>query len=87
MAIDRVVERERDYREKQAHHGVPLLRIRERAGLDTGRQQLDLTTEDTEDAETFCTSIYVITSQSSQPRHGPTAYNHRGHGGHRNALE
>ena len=49
MAVDRVVERQRDHRQQQADDLVPLPRIRKQACLALGRQYQDLTTEHTEE--------------------------------------
>ena len=62
MAIDGVAESQRCHCEKQADNEIPLLRLRGFAESFRGIQLLDLTTEDTEDTEAFCTSISVITS-------------------------
>ena len=68
MAIDGVVESQRYHREKQADDRVAFLgrgedarRLRCGRSFLGGRQYQDLTTEDTEDTEAFCTSISVIT--------------------------
>ena len=64
MAIDGVVESQRYHREKQADDRVAFLgrgedarRLRCGRSFLGGRQYQDLTTEDTEDTEAFCTSI------------------------------
>ena len=46
MTVNRIVERERNHREQQACNRIPLLGIGKQADLVLGRQQLDLTTED-----------------------------------------
>ena len=78
MAIDGVVERERNDCEQQAGDWVAFFgrgedarRLLRGRGFLGGRQLQDLTTEDTEDTEAFCTSIYVITVTSVTAKYRP----------------
>jgi hypothetical protein len=72
MPVHRIVESECDHREKQTQDGITLFRGCEQADLVWGRQQLDLTTEDSEDTEAFYTSIYVITVTDVTARMRPS---------------
>ena len=87
MAVDRVVERERDDRQQQAHDRVPLLRIRKQApwfweattgfnhrGHGGHRRVLHKHLRDHGDTR----------HRLGRAR---TRYNHRGHGGHRDAFQ